>query len=257
MQEKLFRVQSLVEDRDNYTNLSDFERILKAPSLDTLGREVRRVTRHLGFEHFLYGVRYVPPEGEACQFVLSGYPTEWMNHYLASGYTEIDPIVAHTYRYAIPLIWREDIFDTPERKQFMEEARSHGLGSGLSVPVGGRPNEEAGLSLANPEICKDALEHSAQIAGTQFVLSAYIHEAVRRLVFAASLKEGNRPQFTPREMQCLRWWAGGKTAVQIGDIMKISVPGVYFHMQNIKQKLGVRRKHQAIARAILLGIVTP
>ncbi len=257
MQEKLFRVQSLVEDRNDYTSLTDFERILKAPSLDTLGREVRRVTRHLGFEHFLYGVRYVPPEGEACQFILSGYPTEWMSHYLASGYSEIDPIVAHTYRYAIPLIWREDIFDTPERKIFMEEARSHGLGSGLSVPVGGRPNEEAGLSLANPEISKDALEHSAHVAGTQFVLSSYMHEAIRRLVFAPSPDEGARPRLTPREMQCLRWWVGGKTAVQIGNIMKISVPGVYFHMQNIKQKLGVRSKHQAIARAILLGLVAP
>ncbi|MDP2433846.1 MAG: LuxR family transcriptional regulator [Pseudomonadota bacterium] len=257
MQEKLFRVQSLVEDRNDYTVLSDFERILKAPSLDTLGREVRRVTRHLGFEHFLYGIRHVPPEGETCQFILSGYPTEWMNHYQSEGYADIDPVVAHSYRYAIPLVWREETFDSPERKLFMEDARSYGLGSGLSVPIGTLSNEMALVSIANPEINADARTHSAHVVGTVYVMSAYLHEAVRRLVLAPPAYDLEPPILTPRELECLRRWANGKTAVQIGDLMKISVSGVHFHMQNIRRKLGVRSKHQAIARAILQGLINP
>jgi DNA-binding CsgD family transcriptional regulator len=257
MQEKLFRVQSLVEDRNDYTNLSDFERILKASSLDTLGREVRRVTRHLGFEHFLYGVRYVPPEGEACQFILSGYPTEWMSRYQAEGYADIDPIIAHAYRYSTPLVWRENTFDSPERKQFMDEARSYGLGSGLSVPIGSLANETALVSIANPETNSGALSHSVHLAGTAFVMASYMHEAIRRLVFAPHPESLDPPTLTRREIECMRWWAAGKTAIQIGDRMNISVAGVHFHMQNLRRKLGVRTKHQAIARAILQGLINP
>jgi DNA-binding CsgD family transcriptional regulator len=257
MQEKVFHVQTLVENRNDYTALSDFERILKATSLDILGREVRRVTRHLGFEHFLYGVRYVPPEGDACQFILSGYPTEWMKRYQAEGYADIDPIIAHAYRNSTPLLWRENTFDNPERQQFMEVARSYGLGSGLSVPIGSLANETALVSIANPEINADALAHSVQLAGTLFVMSSYMHEAVRRLVFATTPESSDPPVLTPREQECMRWWAAGKTAVQISDIMNISLPGVHFHMQNLRRKLGVRNKHQAIARAILQGIVNP
>lgn len=257
MYEKLFHAHELVDSRTSYKALSDFERVLTAPSLDTLGREVRRVSRQLGFEHFLYGVRYVPAEGEACQFILSGYPAKWMEHYQVAGYADIDPVVAHTYRYATPLIWQERIFDTPERKIFMEEARACGIGSGFSVPIGGLPNEIALASIANPEITQDAQAHSAHLAGTLYVLSSYMHEAIRRLVFAPPQNSAEPPRLTPRELECLRWWAGGRMAAQIAEIMKISLAGVHFHLQNIKHKLGVRTKHQAIARAILLGIVNP
>ena len=257
MDEKLFHVHALVDSRASYTALSDFERILMAPSLDTLGREVRRVSRQLGFEYFLYGVRYVPAEGKACQFILSGYPMQWMTHYQTAGYADIDPIVAHTYRYATPLIWQERIFDTPERKIFMEDARACGIGSGFRVPIGGLPNEIALASIANPEISKDAQAHSVHLAGTLYVLSSYMHEAIRRLVFAPPQASVEPPRLTPRELECLRWWVGGKMAVQIADILKISLAGVHFHLQNLKRKLGVRTKYQAIARAILLGIVNP
>jgi DNA-binding CsgD family transcriptional regulator len=257
MHERLFHAHDLVDNRAAYMALSDFERILTAPSLDTLGREIRRVSRHLGFEHFLYGVRHVPAEGDACQFILSGYPTQWMERYQAAGYADIDPIVAHTYRYATPLVWQESLFDTPERKIFMEEARACGIGSGFSVPIGGLPNEIALASIANPEISRDAQAHSAHLAGTLYVLSSYMHEAVRRLVFAPSQSAAEPPQFTARELECLRWWAGGKIAAQIAGIIKITESGVHFHLQNVKRKLGVRSKHQAIARAILLGIVNP
>jgi len=257
MHKKLFHAQAVVDVRDSYNLLTDFEGIIKAASLDTLGREVRRITHQLGFEHFLYGVRYVPPEGDACQFILSGYPKKWMVRYQEAGYVEVDPVVAHTYRHPTPLIWQQSMFDTPDRKIFMEEALSHGLGSGLSVPVRGASNETAGFSLSNPDRTKDAHMHSVQLSGTLYVLSSYMHETIRHLVFTPPQDEANIPSLTPRELECLRWWVGGKKAVQIADIMKISLAGVYFHMQNLKRKLGVRSKHQAIARAILLGMVSP
>lgn len=257
MQETLFQAYESVDTRDSYSTLEDFEHVLKATSLDGLGREVRRVTRHLGFEHFLYGVRYAPPEGEACQFILSGYPQSWMERYLAESYVDIDPIVAHAYQHATPLIWHECIFDTPSRKILMEEARACGLNSGVSVPTGCLANEMALVSIANPERNKDALAHTVHAVGTLFVLSSFVHEAIHRLVLAPPA-EGAAPQsLTPRELECLRWWAGGRSAPRISEIMKISEDTVHFHMKNIKRKLGVRSKHQAIARAILIGLVMP
>ena len=78
--------------------------------------------------------------------------------------------------------------------------------------------------------------HSTHLAGTLYVLSSYIHEAIRRFIFAPP-QEAVEP-LTPRELECLRWWTGGKMAVQIAEIMKISLSGVHFHLRNIKRKLG-------------------
>lgn len=53
---------------------------------------------------------------------------------------------------------------------------------------------------------------------------------------------------TPREIECLRMVAIGRTDDQIGDALGISNRTVRFHIGNVKTKLRVRSRIQAIAR---------
>ncbi len=147
------------------------------------------------------------------------------------------------------------MFDTPERQAFMKEAVQHGIASGLSVPISGLPSEAGLISFANPESTPPAQLHSVHTVGMAYLLAAYLHEAVRRLVLAPMQPDTAAPDLTQRETKCLRWWANGKTGQQIAELMHISEAGVRFHMHNLKRKLGVRTKHQAISRAILLRLV--
>ncbi len=61
---------------------------------------------------------------------------------------------------------------------------------------------------------------------------------------------------TPREVQCLRWAAMGKTDNEIAEILQISVPTVRFHLKNAAAKLDAVSRSHAVYRATALGYVT-
>ena len=53
------------------------------------------------------------------------------------------------------------------------------------------------------------------------------------------------------------WVAEGKTAQDIATILAVSEATVVFHLKNAMQKLGVTNRSQAIAKAVLLGLIVP
>lgn len=61
---------------------------------------------------------------------------------------------------------------------------------------------------------------------------------------------------THRESDCLGWTAAGKTAWEIGQILKISERTAHFHLQNAMRKLDARTKYQAVMAAMRLGIIS-
>ncbi|MCL4471140.1 MAG: LuxR family transcriptional regulator [Gammaproteobacteria bacterium] len=259
MRELLFSATSAEEEPGSYSSLLHFEPILNASSLTELAREVRQAIRHLGFQHYLYGARVQNQGGETLQYIFSGYPEEWMQAYQAARHIEIDPIVEHCFlrNSATPVMWDNRLFNTPERRMFWEEAQGFGVASGLSVPVRASRGEVALFSAANPERGRDAVEHQAQMAGMMYVLSGYLHEAIRQLVYAPHLIPVAPARLTAREIECLAWWANGKTAWEIAQLLNLSERTVRFHFDNIKIKLGVQKKSHAIARAVKLQLVQP
>jgi DNA-binding CsgD family transcriptional regulator len=56
---------------------------------------------------------------------------------------------------------------------------------------------------------------------------------------------------TPRERECLRWVAAGKTDWEIGQILTISEQTAHGYVQNALAKLGARTRAQAVALAML------
>ena len=257
MRELMFSAIESVQEANTFDSLTRFEKIAEVPSLIELGNEIRKVSQYLGFSHYLYGARVPLPNGESLQYIFSGYPEEWMATYQSEEYIKIDPIVEHCFFKSanIPLVWSDQVFDSPERKLFHEDAQGHGVATGLSVPVRGSKGEVALFSGANPERGKEAMMHQVHIAGTMYVLGAYVHEAIRRLVFEPEQLSVQAPHLTAREMECLRWWVSGKSAWEISHILSLSERTVRFHLDNIKKKFGAQYKAQVVAKAIRLKVV--
>lgn len=257
MKEKLY--SAIIEtNKKGYRSLEDYASILTATSLDQLAIELRKLISSIGFEHYLYGSHIKMPNGEILQYIFSGYPDKWMEKYLSAGYIYLDPVVEYCSapNKLLPLHWQENMFDTDERKCFMEDARAHGLTSGVSIPVRGGNSDVAVFSVANPFNSADAHAHSAHQAGAMYVISSYLHEAIRNLVYAQELGGVETPNLTSKEIECLTWWGSGKTVDEIGLILAISARTVRFHLDNAKFKLGANTKSQAIARACSLGLIS-
>ena len=63
------------------------------------------------------------------------------------------------------------------------------------------------------------------------------------------------PKLTPRELDVLRWTMQGKSAWAVGEILSISEHTVNFHLRNVFRKLDASSKHQAVLKAIALGLL--
>lgn len=153
-------------------------------SIEELYSATSRIAKHLGFEHFIYGVRVNLSHAQPYQFVLSGYPKEWRNHYTEAGYENVDPTVLHCYRdkRLTPMIWRNQGYRDGLVAKLWGEAREFGLTSGVSFPVQGRNGEATMLSLATSRAPRQANRDITEVLGQSLLLAHYLHEAVQRVV---------------------------------------------------------------------------
>ena len=138
----------------------------------------------------------------------------------------------------------------------MDEAREHGLRSGISCPIHTARGEDAMFTCASDKDPEHTRFHIQHVTPDIFLFSAYLHEAVGRITTDGPLSPSS-VKLTPREKQCLLWLADGKTQTEISDILSISERTVRFHLQNAMQKLGTVTHQQTVVRAVTRGLITP
>ena len=63
------------------------------------------------------------------------------------------------------------------------------------------------------------------------------------------------PRLTQRELEVLRVTRDGKSAWVAGRLLSVSENTINFHLQNINRKLSTASKHQAVLKAMALGIL--
>ena len=64
------------------------------------------------------------------------------------------------------------------------------------------------------------------------------------------------PELTKREREVLCWTAAGKTSFEVGVILGISTRTINFHITAALTKLDATNKTQAVAKAIMLDLLT-
>ena len=74
-------------------------------------------------------------------------------------------------------------------------------------------------------------------------------------VLTPATSPAERPALTPRELEALRWTMAGKTAWELGTILGISERTAVLHVNNAMHKLRCTSKHQAVLKALKLGLI--
>ena len=99
----------------------------------------------------------------------------------------------------------------------------------------------------------DRVELTRIVADLQ-LFAVHAQEAALR-VLSPLASAGVAPRLTPRELEALRWTREGKTAWELGTILGISERTAVLHVNNAMHKLGCASKHQAVLRALQLGLI--
>ena len=227
-----------------------------ANTLEALTAQCRAHSEALGFDSFVHALRLPTQLSQARLVMLDGYPSGWVSHYFAQSFAASDPVMSWCTKHVVPVRWSElRIAPGSQGERMMLEAGDFGLRDGVSMPLHGPHGELGILSIAinRPTAAADAITQRA----LPFVqmLASHLHEAVRRV---AGLHEAQQTvSLTPRESECLRWTADGKTSADIALLLGTSENTVNFHLKNAIQKLEASNRQHAVTRAMLKGLIQP
>jgi LuxR family transcriptional regulator, quorum-sensing system regulator BjaR1 len=176
-------------------------------------------------------------------------PRAWLDLYLHEDFAAADPALRHCKHAVLSFAYRDAPYD-PEREsraaEVVNRARDFGVCNGELFPIAG-PSGPVG---------------DMWIGGVDSALGKREASAVHMLALTAFYKIQTLVQpapatvtLTDREREVLTWVADGKTAWEIGEVLKISNRTVEWYIQQAVQKLGARNRMQAVVIAAQYGLI--
>lgn len=217
---------------------------------------LQEATRDLGFDQLLFAVIPQPRTNPNDVYLRSNYPLAWRNQYEQQNMRAADPTVEYCFKSSAPMVWTPQSFKTKPQQQMYEEAVSFGLRVGVTLPIHGAAGEIGMLTCVRDQAPSQAFLHDLQrnLAGLS-LLRDVAFDAMSKFIRTNESAE-QAPALTAREMDCLQWMTGGKTAWEIGRILSISEAGVNFHISNLRTKFNVTKRNDVVLKAIRMGLVS-
>jgi len=228
--------------------------VLEARDRDEFLGHVVRFARQLGFEtvsattvidHFL---------GESEFISVDNAPANFRQVYEDVGFGRQDPVMQHCKRQSVPIIWsRETYIGAGQADQWDEQAR-YGYRTGIAMALHLPEGRHFVLGVDRDQsLPRDRSELTRMVADLQ-LFAVHAQEAALRIMLPAAQEPG-APNLTPREVESLRWTMDGKTAWEVGNILGISERTAVLHLNNAMHKMGCVNKHQAVLKALRMGLI--
>jgi DNA-binding CsgD family transcriptional regulator len=232
----------------------DCQSVLEARNPDEFRSVVLRFAKRLGFD--LASAMTVLDQADG--------PTKFVTvDNMPAGYDELasdparwprDPVGQHCKRQAVPIVWGQHTYLRSGAGDLWEEQAPHGYRNGIAVAVHlprGR-HLLVGVDRDQP-LPQDPVEVSRMTAEL-CMFTVHAQDVALRLFGGAQEHSDHRP-LSNRELEVLRWTKDGHTALQVGDRLGITERTVHMHSRHAIKKLGCTSKHQAVLRALHLGLI--
>ena len=224
--------------------------------IDSLKETLNEVAAEVGLGLFAYLDVPLYKRSTTKPLLISSYPKDWTDYYLANQFERIDPVIRTAMSGHLPFFWGTEGVQpqTPSEKSFFDEAAAFGIEYGWTVPVHDLRGQVATLNFSS---CGNFKEFKGNIE-REFLelhlLAIYLHEAVvKTKVSTADTK--TLLTLTSREIETLQWAARGKSRIDTAQIIGISPRTVKFHLESAMRKLDVATTRQAVLRAALSGLI--
>lgn len=222
------------------------ERLTAAGSTAECEAALEKALADFGLQHFVF--LDLPDNRQSyADFVFCRrVPAGWLEAYTAAKFHRVSPVLRLVRRTSRPFLWADAPYDAEREPRVVELSRlmaDFGMDTGLVVPVpsaGGRAGA-VWFGGPAPELDAHTIPHLQRIA-----LLAFEH--IRRFRTPPYLRY--RGALTERELEVLAWVAAGKTAWEIGEILRIAKRTVDEHVSSVCRKLDAGTRAHAVAIAI-------
>lgn len=188
-------------------------------------------------------------------FNVDNMPLAWQE--ASAGLSESfrrDPVMQHCKRGTVPIIWDQATYVQQGLGSHWEEQAAYGYRTGIALALHMPEGRHFVMGVdRDRRLPKSPISLTRMVASLQ-LFAVHAQEAASRL-FVPLQTQAQRPSLTRRELECLSWTMEGKTAWETGAILAISERTAVLHLQNAMQKLGAVSKHQAVLKAMRLGLI--
>jgi DNA-binding CsgD family transcriptional regulator len=232
----------------------EFTSVLECRTREDFRKEVVAFARRMGFETVSATVVIDHLLGESEFITVDNTPNGYLEAFQTHSNGARDPVMQHCRRHSMPIIWDQHTYSRQgQGDKWEEQARfgyRHGIAMALHLPEG--RHFFLGVDRDQP-IPKDPAEATRLVADLQLFAVCAQDTALR--ILTPPLAAPGAPSLTPRELEALRWTMDGKTAWEVGSLLGISERTAALHVNNATHKLGCVNKHQAVLKALRLGLL--
>lgn len=186
--------------------------------------------------------------------MMTNYPSSWVDEVISHRLYRDDPVHAASIRSASGLCWeriREVIAPTRAQLSMLQRGRAHGLVSGYTVPFRIPGERGAFFSVARR---KEGPFTYVEAASAQLIGEIAFRRG-RELTEGRATK-GRGARLSPRQIDCVRLIAAGKTEWEIGVILGLSPSTIHEYVEGARQRYGVKTRSQLVLAAARDGHVS-
>ena len=231
-----------------------FSEVLKCRSRDEFQGEVVAFSRRLGFDSVAATVVIDHILGEAEFITVDNAPRAFKEAFKDPANGRRDPVMQHCKRQSVPIIWDQGSYVIKGLGEMWEEQARFGISNGICLALHMPEGRHFILGVARDRpVPLDAVELTRVVADLQ-LFAVHAQDAALRILVPGAL-DPSVPSLTPRELETLRWTMAGKTAWEVGSVLGITERTAALHANNATHKLGCVNKHQAVLKALRLGLL--
>lgn len=233
---------------------SAFESVLQAGNRDAFRTQIVNFANDLGFER-VSAVTVIDHPSTDTEFIsIDNTPVAYLDSYLNREKNKRDPIGQHCKRLGVPIVWDQDTYLRASFVDQWEMQAPHGYRTGISMALHLPEGKHFMLCMSSSGALPCSPADLTRLVADVQLFAVYAQEAAFRLLVPPKARPES-PGLTPRELESLKWTMEGKTAWEVGAILGISERSAVFHLNNAMHKLGCINKHQAVLKALRLGLI--
>lgn len=231
-----------------------YQSVLEARNREEFRSEVVRFTKQLGFDT-MAAVTIVDHQLGNTEFIeIDNAPESWRDAMQDPQGGQLDPVMQHCKRHGVPIIWDQGTYVSAGQGAMWEAQARYGYRTGICLAMHMPEGRHFLLGVDRDQaLPKDRGEVTRLVADLQ-LFAVHAQDTAMRVLVPETLQP-ERPKLTPRELESLRWTMEGKTAWEVGAVLGISERTAVLHVNSAMHKLGCVNKHQAVLKALRLGLI--
>ena len=231
-----------------------YQSVLEARTRDEFRGEVLRFTKQLEFETFTAITVVDHAIGKSDFIYIDNCPDGLREAMDSPQLRRMDPVMQHCKRNSVPIVWDQNTYVRHNAGDMWEVQSRYGYRTGICLALHLPEGRHFVLGLDRDQaLPTDGIHLTRMVADLQLFAVHALDAAMRVLLPPEQQLEA--PKLTPRELECLRWTMEGKTAWEVGTILSITERTAVLHINNAMHKLGSANKHQAVLKALRLGLI--